>query len=353
MPRVMQVARRAALKVNLAGTASDAQREWLRLYFATNRRATGQAETAQAFDSQRSDELSHGAIEVSVRRQDGMRQIDNPALLRFERTTSTSDVAVAGHLQVLKRKDWLAEVGQRATRMEKPGVLLFIHGYNVGFVDAARRAGQLSYDLGFPGPTVFMAWPSEASVSGYLKDGLSAENSWSAAAQLLDEITSLNEDGPVYIVAHSMGNRVMLGGLSKLLAADPGRRRAIKSVVMAAPDIDQDTFRLNWANQLLNLGIGFTLYASDRDLAMTFSETVQGGKRMGNGGASLLKIKGVDSVDVSAVTREFFALNHSYFGDQATVLSDLFFLLRQGLPAEQRPRLRRIEPKSASAWILQ
>ena len=28
-------------------------------------------------------------------------------------------------------------------------VLVFVHGYNVGFEDAARRAAQLAYDLNF------------------------------------------------------------------------------------------------------------------------------------------------------------------------------------------------------------
>jgi len=51
----------------------------------------------------------------------------------------------------------------------KPGVLLFVHGYNVSFEDAARRTGQLAYDLGFEGPTVFFSWPSRGSVTAYTR----------------------------------------------------------------------------------------------------------------------------------------------------------------------------------------
>jgi len=349
---VRQLAKRAVMSLDLASSTLTEQREWLRLYFATNRQRTGREATAEAFSDERSDALQVGTVDVSVRRQQRMRPLDNPSVLRFEAVTSPIDVAVAGSWQALDIASWRAELRDRAARFGRPGVLLFVHGYNVTFTEAAQRAGQLAYDLAFPGPTVFMSWPSDAKVVRYLQDGRDAENSWAVMERLLDELTSINRDGPVHVVAHSMDNRVMLGGLAGLLERDPDRRRAVASVVMAAPDIDQDSFRLNWARKVLNLGIPFTLYASDRDLTMSFSAALQGGRRLGHGGVALFRTRGLDSVDASAVTREMFGLNHSYFGDEATVLSDLFFLLRQGIPADRRPYLKRLEPYPASVWAI-
>jgi hypothetical protein len=37
-------------------------------------------------------------------------------------------------------------------RPSKEQILLFVHGYNVSFDNAVRRAGQIAYDLNFDGP---------------------------------------------------------------------------------------------------------------------------------------------------------------------------------------------------------
>ena len=350
--RVLDIARRAGMSLNQASSTPEAQKRWLRVFYATNRQITQKTSTAEAFGTVRVDALSYGAADVAVFHQKEMRDIESPAVFKFEKATSLDDFTVAGMLVPLKRDQWLEELKRRASRFEKPGVLLFIHGYNVTFVDAARRAAQLSYDLAFPGPTVFFAWPSDASVIKYPRDGRDAENSWVAAASVLSDMTGLLPDGPVYVVAHSMGNRVMMGGLTRLLEENPGKRRAIREVIMAAPDVDQDSFRLNTASKLLNIGPRFTLYASAHDLALGTSEFLHGGNRLGMGGKSLFVTSGIDSIDASAVTKEFFALNHSYFGDKTSVLSDIFFLIRQALPPEKRPHLKPAASGNTTAWEL-
>ena len=92
--------------------------------------------------------------------------------------------------------------------------------------------------------------------------------------------------------------------------------------------------------QGLNIG-------SDHDLALASSQFMQGGRRMGFGGTDLYESFGLDSIDASDVTSEFFSLGHSYFGDKATVLGDLFYLIRNGLPPEKRPNLHRIPGRGA------
>jgi len=149
-----------------------------------------------------------------------------------------------------------------------------------------------------------------------------------------------------------MGNRVLLGGLASLFDESTPSRRAFREVVMAAPDVDQDYYRLNWARRVQNRGPRLTLYASSHDLALGSSEFLQGGNRLGMGGSTLYLDPDIDSVDASQVAREFFGLNHSYFGDKQTVLSDIFFLIRQGLGADKRPHLKRVGPSLPYRWEL-
>jgi esterase/lipase superfamily enzyme len=43
---------------------------------------------------------------------------------------------------------------------ETPHALVFLHGFNVTFADAAIRAAQIGCDLKVPGATAFFSWPS-------------------------------------------------------------------------------------------------------------------------------------------------------------------------------------------------
>jgi esterase/lipase superfamily enzyme len=332
--------------------ADAAQKRWLRMFYATNRKPSGELRTATAYGTDRSDELAFGMVDVSVRHAKRMDEVQSASVLKIEQATSLDDFGVAPQVRPLSLSAWREELRRRAARFEQPGVLLFIHGFNVSFVDAARRTAQLAYDLAFPGPTVFLSWPSDASVVQYLRDGRDARNSRLAASRLLAELATLSPSAPVYVIAHSMGNRVLTEGYQQLLQDQPGLARAFQDIVMAAPDVDQEDFRLNLAPRLLSSGPRFTLYASEHDLALGSSEFLQGGKRLGSGGPALFVDRRLDSVDASVVTGAFFSLNHSYFGDTTTVLSDLFYLIRQQRAPQDRPNLRRLSVGSGVAWRL-
>jgi esterase/lipase superfamily enzyme len=354
---VSVVARRTQTRLETLPRVDETQKQWLRIYYATNRQPLGQtqggARPADAFGTELVETLSFGAVEVAVLNQTQMRDIQSTAVLRLEKATSLDDIELGATLTPLSLEDWRNELRKRAERFERPGVLLFIHGYKNSFVDAAKRAGQLAYDLAFPGPTVFFSWPSDAALFNYKDDLHDARLSRRAAARVLAEATGLLPGGPVYVVAHSMGNRVFSEGMMQLAEDEPGRRRALREVVMAAPDLDQEEFRQNIAARI---GVGasggprFTLYANARDMALKLSEALQGGQRLGHGGAALYTQRGLDSVDATAVAKEFFGLNHSYFGDKTTVLADLFHLIRQRTPAAQRPNLKLLPMPGVSAW---
>ena len=49
-------------------------------------------------------------------------------------------------------------------------VLVFIHGFNVGFEDAARRTARIAFDLRFEGAPIFYSWPSQTGLLSYTVD---------------------------------------------------------------------------------------------------------------------------------------------------------------------------------------
>jgi esterase/lipase superfamily enzyme len=232
---------------------------------------------------------------------------------------------------------WRAEVAKRATALGNPGILVFIHGYNTGFADAALRAGQLAYDLKFGGATVLFSWPSRGSLLRYTADEEAAEWATPDMQDVLASLATLAPGTPIYVIAHSMGNRVFTRAFKELLVRDPGKGTAFKQVVLAAPDVDADVFRRELAPSILGHGPRVTLYASSNDRALADSRSIHGGyRRLGESGPDLVVLQNLDTIDASGVSTEM--LGHSYYGDSSTVMSDLIYVIRKSLPPQQRER---------------
>lgn len=357
-PHLDALAQRAAAQAAPAkGTPPGAnaalrRHDWLRLYFATTRQPTGAARADEAFGGQRSDTLQFGTVDVSIPADHRWAKLESPSLLRLEWDADPQrHVLLAPRVDKLSVADWKASVARRAGAFDKGGVLLFVHGYNNSFAEAAQRAGQLAYDLAFPGPTVLFSWPSDGEFVAYTRDEEKARTAWRQMADVLEHLTRLGPGVPVYVVAHSMGNRVLTQGLAELLRRRPSADRAFRQVVLASPDIGEEEFRQRWLNELNSVNPPrFTLYASRQDIPVALSAWLHGERRLGSGGPGIAVLPPLDSIDASAITHEWFGLAHSYFGDNETVMSDLFLVIHQGLPPSQRPRLTKRQGAQGEYW---
>jgi esterase/lipase superfamily enzyme len=163
---------------------------------------------------------------------------------------------------------------------------------------------------------------------------------------VLSSLATVAPGAPVYVIAHSMGNRVLTRGFKALLDEDARKRTAFRQIVLAAPDIDADVFRREIGPAILGKGPRVTLYASSNDKALVASRKVHGGyKRLGESGDGIVVMRDLDTVDASNVSTEF--LGHSYFGDSSTVMSDLIYVIQKSLPPQERVRFA-LEPVRAA-----
>lgn len=208
-------------------------------------------------------------------------------------------------------------------------LLIFLHGYNVTFEEGARRAAQIAYDMQFPGAVILFSWPSAGSAAAYPKDEESAFASAGAFAAFLKSL----EGGPwqrVHVLAHSMGNRVMLLGL----ADNPRPKLPLGQVVFTAADVYVPLF-LDKFPRLLEAGaLPATSYASSRDLALRLSSMLHRGARVGLISGSPFVDPPLDTVDASAVDTGF--LGHGYFSEKRSLITDLRLLLYQSLSPKDR-----------------
>src|SRR5262245_31066233 len=98
----------------------------------------------------------------------------------------------------------------------RPHALVFLHGFNVTFEDAAIRAAQIGFDLKVLGATAFFSWPSRGRVTAYPADEATIEASEPAIADFLVDFAANCGAEKVHLIAHSMGNRGLLRALQRI-----------------------------------------------------------------------------------------------------------------------------------------
>lgn len=237
-------------------------------------------------------------------------------------------------------------VTEMRARMPVPDMLVFVHGYNVSFVDAARRTAQLAHDLSFPGMPVLYSWPSAGNTLAYVADGAAAEATQHRFRNFLDTLTqtAAEDGGKAHVIAHSMGNRI----LTEALCRPPGY--ALGQVVFAAPDLDAEQFR-NRVADFSGTAERYTLYVNDGDraLAVSGSAALANAPRAGRGGSDVLVLDGVDTVDTSRIISGL--MRHSYAMGNRNLVSDLYLLIHHNHRPDERPGLEAVVSPDGLYWM--
>lgn len=292
--------------------------------------------------------LGYGKALVGIPDDHRIGAVEKPRrwLLRF-RAAPERDVALGGTTDLTaagfgeEARSLLAGSGSRQA-------LVFVHGYNVGFGAAAVRTAQIAYDLGFTGVPVLYSWPSRGGVLSYEEDANNARWTVPHFQEFLRHTLTASGADEVHVVAHSMGNRVLTEALAGFdttgLPAGAGR---LGNVVLAAPDVDADVFR-QVAPALARQARRVTLYASSGDRALGLSRRIAGYPRAGQSGEGIVVVKGVDTVDATALDTGL--MSHSYIGDHTSVLSDVHALIHHGTPPSGRFGLTAAEHRDGGYW---
>jgi esterase/lipase superfamily enzyme len=145
-----------------------------------------------------------------------------------------------------------------------------------------------------------------------------------------------------------MGNRALATALREMALEQKAECPKFAEVILTAPDIDADKFTRDLAPALVSVAGRVTLYASSNDEALIASRKVHGYRRAGESGDAMVVMPGVDTVDVSEIDTSF--IGHSYYGSNSTVLADLFELIRDSKPPDQRKWLKSMPLGTLKYW---
>jgi esterase/lipase superfamily enzyme len=326
----------------------------VRVYYGTNRAPSGDPKPAQFYGNARGD-LQYGYLDVTIPRVHQEAELETqPRWIEYtmsvDKATMRTRYVLLDKVAPLPKDEFARALRDQINGTKSKDVFIFVHGFNNSFEDAARRAAQLAYDLDFDGTPMLYSWPSQASTTAYTIDEATVGISGRRMADFLDTVVAQSGAQRIHLIAHSMGNRALIEAMQTYLArrAPENRQHVFGQIVFTAPDVDRDYF-IDAIQALSGSAERVTLYASDNDYALHSSQIIHGAPRAGTAGDVIVKLAGLDSIDMSAVPADM--LGHSYFAANSGAIFDMFRLLWRGEAPPQRCGMSNHKPSGTlTVW---
>ena len=359
-PTAVRTAKQPPAKVTTSpsggsGVTAAPEADWqvVPVYWGTDRAVQPDAQRL-AFGSDRARKLQVGEALITVPKVHEVPKVERPWVVKipyFDVTIYAEKEDPKSHFTVkeikaLTKEELLAQVKARLddAKLFKDQAVVFVHGYNTSFDNALYRTAQIAYDLDFDGATFLYSWPSGGAVASYTYDRESAQASVPYLREFLEMVVKQTGAKSVSIIAHSMGNQPLMDVLRDMRSSAP-EGVEISQVILAAPDVDADSFT-NLARTIKGLAKNVTLYVASNDRALIVSRNFWGSYRAGDvPPAGPLILEGIDTIDVTAASTDTFAINHSGYASNNKLLDDIGELLKTGL---RPPEMRILKPGKVS-----
>lgn len=325
---------------SVTGSTASSEDEMLQTVpFITVRNKTGNHKVAQYYGSERSS-ISAGHCVFSSTSLSTLKPIAEKVPFYVpEDIVSLEAVREVGINELWKELE-SSPHGRHPT--------LYTHGFKIDFEKGCVRAAlfQKSYELN--DSFLYFSWPSDGSLTNYTHD--EADLYWSVEPmrQALNEMVLHFDEGNINLVAHSLGTRGIVLALVMMAKVDQHNEPLFNQVVLIAPDIDAGVFK-QYLPLIKPLTKKITLYVSANDSPLLLSQQVHGYARLGQPGAHLDGLTGVEIIDISDLPIRS-PTGHIYHLYQNAVIDDLEQLLNEDKSASQRLGLKQT---AGNYWHLQ
>ncbi|WP_413700597.1 alpha/beta hydrolase [Psychromonas sp. KJ10-10] len=178
--------------------------------------------------------LHYGKAIVSIPANHTRGEIEQPFFSIKWLQSSEDHVLIQDVKEMSSQNFWDAIPNNKGGDVWDDSIIVYVHGYNVAFSSAIKRTGQMAYDFEYSGVPILFSWPSNASLLDYASDREDAI--WSAGyfATFLTDLQQNNPDTNIHIVAHSMGNQVLVNALNELSLKQQNKTAPFTSIILAA-----------------------------------------------------------------------------------------------------------------------
>ncbi|KAB7615564.1 alpha/beta hydrolase [Amylibacter sp. SFDW26] len=369
----------------------DLQTTQPKLYFMTDRFLSDEWTDQEPYSSNRSPSMAFGEVTVSFgkdkswgnlvqsseskeRAKDiSLKITDADELIRFPSTpllfdlsNTSADAKNDPAFRTYKKREmeFKNALSNLLKQSNKRDVVLFVHGFNNEFDDAAYAMADLWHFSGRIGVPLFFTWPSGAGgLFGYFKDRESGEYSVFHLKETLRLISQTSGLDNVHIIAHSRGADVVTTALRELLIEARGAGKSpyetykIENLILAAPDLDFGIVRQRLIAERFATAFGqVNIYVNKNDGALGIAQKLATGQRLGRLRSSNLEhidkaiLERAGNVHFIDVENSGSSVGHSYFRQNPNVLSDIALTLQSSAKpgAKERPLL----PLAGNFWRL-
>ncbi len=303
------------------------------VWFGTNRELVEERGAQAHFSSARGKSVRYGRCDVRIPKAHRIGSIGSRWIKRL--ISGQDDRLTLSRIASMERDDFWSQVAAQiaAQSPNRRHAMVFLHGYNVSFLEAALRAAQIGFDLSIEGAMGFFSWPSKATIKGYLADEASIEYSEKHITEFLVDFATRTGATSVNIIAHSMGNRGLLRAVDRIMrSAEDMSRVRFDQIILAAADVDTQTFG-QFCDAYQALANRTTMYVSDMDRAIATSQWLHDFPRVG----ITPPINVFTDIDTIRVRRmPLTLLGHGYVAEARDVLADIHQLITRKLEPDHR-----------------
>lgn len=321
------------------------------VWYGTNRKLSYEVKDRISYSSERDDRLHLGQCRVYVPEHHKIGSLGSPWWKRLL-TRRDDRLKLVETTRVDSPVYWQnVRAAFHRLRNEDRMALIYLHGFNVTFEEAALRAAQLGCDLGIRGITAFYSWPSKGTLFGYEADGAAIEASEDFIAEFFAAFAAQSGSERVHVIAHSMGNRGLIRAIHRILGqAERTSNVKFGQIFLAAPDIDTELFT-KLADCYPRVSQRTTLYICDKDKALKSSGILHDFPRAGFT-PPVTVVPGIDTIEVSNIDLTW--LGHGFFANARDVLHDMHDLIMHNNPPYRRMGLRRndVAGKASGYWTI-
>lgn len=303
----------------------------LRVYYATNRKQVVTKDGRMSFG------VKHGPVRWGH---------SDVAIGRDHKAGQLKAVKVRS-IQPLNDIDAVrADIGQHAG-IGNRNILIFVHGFNYAFEDSLTRVAQLAHDCDYQGTLLVFNWPSlcQLTKDAYDDDRKALDASVKDFAQVLIDVNRKFPGANIQIVAHSLGGRLV--GKTAVEIAQTGQRIRLNNVILAAPDVDVESFQKSYARPLTEIANRVTVYHSRSDTVLMFARAYNGDRdRLGLSGLVRTEKRRIETVDYSALGG--FLQAHNFYREHPALVKDLRGVLTGRMPRSHRQLLTPLVASAAT-----
>ncbi|MCP4581204.1 MAG: alpha/beta hydrolase [candidate division Zixibacteria bacterium] len=320
------------------------------VWFGTNRKPKDIDDINKGFSNERDDLIHFGKCMVYIPKSHKIGALETTSILKI--SSLIQNCITLEEIKQLKEETFWKSINNelRKYKIDDQTALIFLHGFNTSFKNAALRAAQLHYDLKIPGITAFFSWPSQDSFLKYPVDEASIGASEKYIEDFLIKFASFCEAKKVHIIAHSMGNRALLRSIRNVTKrVNQKSNIPFSQIILAAPDIDTETFKA-LAGAYRKAAKRTTLYVSSRDWPLFLSKELHGHSRVGKTPPVVI-VEWIDTIEASEVNQSF--TGHGYFSEKKDLLHDIKSLFQYNLPPDERIGLISKEAQDGIYWKMQ